>query len=313
MTRVTSSRPRRSCRFPGYSCNIICILAALLALTPASQSATNDSYSYRDSKFIYTPKNEWHLDDAGANIAYTNHTGAKMSFNFFGSAVYLSSSKKADRYLLQVIIDDVDKFDVNLNGPDNTDHAPQEVVWGVGLVEGNHTLQAINLGADPERPYVAIAAITITKGQLTNNAPEVSSKPFHSQAEEDDDHAQRNAIIRRATGAVGALAGFIALVVLAYGAQRRRHRRQLQQHLHNHLIAKQQLEAPSPPEPVMHAPAETFHYVTIRPESSPRTIPTHNLMEPAESLLIAPGSSTPSDKEDESEFWRPRNPSNSPN
>lgn len=149
---------------------------------------------------------------------------------------------------------------------------------------------------------------------MTNNAPEVSSKPFHSQAEEDDDeHAQKDAIVRRATGAVGALAGFIALVVLAYGAQRRRHRRQLQQHLHNHLVANQQLEALSHPEPVMHAPAENFHYVTIRPESSPRTIPTHNRMEPAESLLIISGSPAPSDKEDESEFWRPRNPSNSPN
>lgn len=86
MTGVASSRPRRSCRPPGYSCKIICILAALLALTPASQSATNDSYSYRDPKFVYTPKDKWQLNDAAANIAYTNHTGAKMTFSFFGKS-----------------------------------------------------------------------------------------------------------------------------------------------------------------------------------------------------------------------------------
>jgi hypothetical protein len=58
----------------------------------------------------------------------------------------------------------VDKYNVSLNGP-NAQNASQDVLWGVSLVEGNHTFQAINLGADPERPYVAFASLTITKGQ----------------------------------------------------------------------------------------------------------------------------------------------------
>jgi hypothetical protein len=80
----------------------------------------------------------------------------------------LSSAKKPNQYTLQVIIDDVDKYTVNLNGP-NTENAPQEVLWGVQLVEGNHTFQAINLKADPDRPYVAFASLTITTGQSKFN------------------------------------------------------------------------------------------------------------------------------------------------
>ncbi|PLW14827.1 hypothetical protein PCANC_11418 [Puccinia coronata f. sp. avenae] len=315
MVGFTASPLTKSRHSRRYSSKIICFLIALFAPTTLSQSPTNDSYSYRDPKFVYAPRDVWRLDDFEADIAYTNYTGAKVTFSFFGSAVYLSSSKKADRYILQVIIDDVDKYNVSLNGP-NAQNASQDVLWGVSLVEGNHTFQAINLGADPERPYVAFASLTITKGQRKNTAPAVSSQSFRSKGEEDDNHDKRNAVIRRATGVVGALVGFIALVVLGYGAQRRRHKRQLQQHLHNHLLATHKSNLSSHHQPTMHAPPESLRYVSIRPESSTYTFPTTH-MDPAGSLLMvsedraSPGP--PSEKEDESEFWRPRKRSDSSN
>ncbi|KAA1096628.1 hypothetical protein PGT21_023285 [Puccinia graminis f. sp. tritici] len=314
MVAFTPSRLTKPCCSQRYCRKVVCVLFALITLIPTSQSATNDSYSYLDPRFVYTPKEKWHLNNTSAGIAYTNYSGAKVSTSFVGSAVYLSSAKKPNQYTLQVIIDDVDKYIVNLNGPD-TENAPQEVLWGVQLVEGNHTFQAINLKADPDRPYVAFASLTITTGQTaaTNSAPAVTSQPFRSVAEVNDDHAERNSIIRRATGAVGALVGFIALVFIAYRAQRRRHQRQLQQGLRTHPLATQKSNRPNP-EPPMVAPAENLHYVTIRPQSPAYTIPTTH-MDPAGSLLIisedrpSPGSS--SERVDEAEFWRPRKTSNS--
>jgi hypothetical protein len=109
------------------------------------------------------------------------------------------------------------------------------------------------------------------------------------------------------------LVGFIALVFIAYRAQRRRHQRQLQQGLRTHPLAPQKSNRPNP-EPPMVAPAEHLHYVTIRPQSPAYTIPTTH-MDPSGSLLIisedrpSPGSS--SERVDEAEFWRPRKTSNS--
>ncbi|OAV98428.1 hypothetical protein, variant [Puccinia triticina 1-1 BBBD Race 1] len=306
MAAFTSSRPTKPYR------SIACVLLALIALIPPSESASNDSYSYLDARFVYTPKDQWHLNDTSTGIAYTNYTGAKVTTHFFGSAVYLSSSKKANQYQLQVIIDDVDKYLVNLNGP-NTENAPQEVLWGVQLVEGNHTFQAINLRADPDRPYVAFASLTVTTGQVTNSAPAVSSQSFHSVAETEDDHAERNSIMRRATGAAGALAGFIALVFIAYRAQRRRHRKQLQQGLHTHRLAAQKSNLANP-EPAMVAPTQNLHYVAIRPQSSTYTVPTTHMDRADSLLIISEGRNSPEsphERDDESEFWRPRKNSDS--
>jgi hypothetical protein len=61
-------------------------LIALFAPTTLSQSPTNDSYSYRDPKFVYAPRDVWRLDDFEADIAYTNYTGAKVTFSFFGKS-----------------------------------------------------------------------------------------------------------------------------------------------------------------------------------------------------------------------------------
>ncbi|KAI7946990.1 hypothetical protein MJO29_011517 [Puccinia striiformis f. sp. tritici] len=370
--RTKTYRSHRHCSKIGY------ILFALITLLPTSQSASNDSYSYLDPRFVYTPKDQWHLNDSLANVAYTNSSGAKVTTQFFGSAVYvsspsfmfspfvlflllerlagclhvedttrhihvklyprcaiqlpliislrfyvpephrsdskLSSTRRADQYRLQVIIDDVDKYIVDLNGP-STSNAPQEVLWGVKLVEGNHTFQAINMGADPDRPFVAFASLTITTGQPTNSAPAVSSQSFHSVGEDDDEHAKKNSLIRRVTGGVGALAGFIALVFLAYREQRRRHRRQLQQDLHSHRLATQTAKSVSP-DPAMVTPSQSLQYVAIRPPSSTYTREA-TYPDPAGSRLIISedraSSVSSREGEDESEFWRPRKTSTSSN
>ncbi|KAH9448219.1 hypothetical protein MJO28_011749 [Puccinia striiformis f. sp. tritici] len=306
--RTKTYRSHRHCSKIGY------ILFALITLLPTSQSASNDSYSYLDPRFVYTPKDQWHLNDSLANVAYTNSSGAKVTTQFFGSAVYLSSTRRADQYRLQVIIDDVDKYIVDLNGP-STSNAPQEVLWGVKLVEGNHTFQAINMGADPDRPFVAFASLTITTGQPTNSAPAVSSQSFHSVGEDDDEHAKKNSLIRRVTGGVGALAGFIALVFLAYREQRRRHRRQLQQDLHSHRLATQTAKSASP-DPAMVTPSPSLQYVAIRPPSSTYTREA-TYPDPAGSRLIISedraSSVSSREGEDESEFWRPRKTSTSSN
>ncbi|KNF04935.1 hypothetical protein, variant [Puccinia striiformis f. sp. tritici PST-78] len=276
--RTKTYRSHRHCSKIGY------ILFALITLLPTSQSASNDSYSYLDPRFVYTPKDQWHLNDSLANVAYTNSSGAKVTTQFFGSAVYLSSTRRADQYRLQVIIDDVDKYIVDLNGP-STSNAPQEVLWGVKLVEA------------------------------TNSAPAVSSQSFHSVGEDDDEHAKKNSLIRRVTGGVGALAGFIALVFLAYREQRRRHRRQLQQDLHSHRLATQTAKSASP-DPAMVTPSPSLQYVAIRPPSSTYTREA-TYPDPAGSRLIISedraSSVSSREGEDESEFWRPRKTSTSSN
>lgn len=310
--------PRKPHRLP-QSIILSLYLLISISLHPVL-SLRNDSYGFQDPRFIYSPPHNWSFDYQNG-IAYTNSSGASITTSFFGSAIYLSSSKRADRYLLQVTIDDQD-YDVDLNGPDTTESPPQ-ILWGTTfLFEGNHTFRAVNKGADPSRPWVAFASITVTIGQQTNPAPPVSSTPFHSLGELEDDHTERNSIIRRVGAAIGAVISFLVLVFLGYRLQRRRHLRQLDQYLHDH-------RAHPPATPLKARPPNDdnialssnlsqvdnpncqHRYSSIH--NSHKLAPTYppSPKEPTDSLLVVSEDPIdivpcPSKESDDSEFWRPR-------
>ncbi|KAI8445384.1 hypothetical protein BY996DRAFT_2053093 [Phakopsora pachyrhizi] len=82
------------------------------------------------------------------------------------------------------------------------DKGQEEVLWGVQLLEGNHTFLAFNPGSDPTRPYVAFASLTITTGQretvAKNKEPAVESKPLRVN-DESGSSTKRMRMVNRCT------------------------------------------------------------------------------------------------------------------
>ncbi|CAH7673528.1 expressed protein [Phakopsora pachyrhizi] len=196
------------------------------SLSP-SKEPTNSSYGFNDPRFIYSPHHRWVLDDHSSNLAYTNYSFANVSTKFHGSGIYVTSSRKADRNILRILIDGSDSYDVNLNGP-SMDKGQEEVLWGVQLLEGNHTFLAFNPGSDPTRPYVAFASLTITTGQPKNKEPAVESKPLRVN-DESGSSTKRMRMVNRVVAAIFSIFGGILLLVLFIYQRRRRANQKINQ------------------------------------------------------------------------------------